>query len=251
MAYEMLAPFYDAIHAELVDDAALMLALATQAGGAILELGCGTGRLLEPLARGGFSVYGVDNSAAMLLFAEKRLAPYAERVTLVKADIATFAIPASDIALAIIGYNTFMHVRPPAATAALRRIVRHLRTGGKIVLDLLNPFAVAALPDDRAITYERTFTRPDSGERVVQSSCATVDAADQTYQVIWFFDTISHKGDDARRTVAAFDFHYYYPHQIELYLDRAGFRLERLWGNYDQSPFSEESERLIVVAERR
>lgn len=250
MSYEALAPFYDVIHAEITDDVPFLLSLATQAGGPILELGCGSGRILLPLARAGFRLYGVDNSRAMLSQTATRAKNVAAEVTLVKADMAAFTLQTTNIALAIIGYNTFMHVPPAATVAVLRRVARHLAPNGLLVIDLSNPFAIARSPGDRAITFERTFTRPESGERVVQTSSSQVDAAKQCMSVIYYFDTIPLSGGSAQRTLAFFDYHYYYPHQIELDLRRAGFTLEEQFGNYDRQPFSETSDRLIVLARR-
>jgi SAM-dependent methyltransferase len=71
--YEQTAKYYDLVHAELKDDIPLVLTLAGQGKGPILELGCGTGRLLLPLARAGYEVIGLDNSPAMLAKAKARL----------------------------------------------------------------------------------------------------------------------------------------------------------------------------------
>lgn len=64
--YKKIARFYDAIHAELTDDIPFILELAEDVGSPILELGCGTGRVLKPLALNGFEVVGVDESAEMI-----------------------------------------------------------------------------------------------------------------------------------------------------------------------------------------
>ena len=60
------AAIYDAVYADR-DDAAFWQAMAAAAGGGpILELGCGTGRVLLPLARAGYEITGLDLSAQML-----------------------------------------------------------------------------------------------------------------------------------------------------------------------------------------
>ena len=60
--YDQIAHYYDLTHADLTDDIDFILSLAQAVNGPILELGCGSGRLLLPLARAGFTVTGVDNS---------------------------------------------------------------------------------------------------------------------------------------------------------------------------------------------
>src|SRR5690606_41981516 len=71
--YEHIAPYYDQIHASFTEDVALVLALAGRVGRPVLELGCGSGRLLLPRARAGYQVTGLDNSPAMLALAREGL----------------------------------------------------------------------------------------------------------------------------------------------------------------------------------
>jgi ubiquinone/menaquinone biosynthesis C-methylase UbiE len=65
----LVARHYDAINAELrggSQDAAFYLSLARESGGPVLELGCGTGRVLLPIAREGIPCVGIDASRDML-----------------------------------------------------------------------------------------------------------------------------------------------------------------------------------------
>jgi hypothetical protein len=54
-------------------------------------------------------------------------------------------------------------------------------------------------------------------------------------------------GGAVQRTVAQAEYHYRYPHQLELLLRDAGFSNMMFWGDYDESPFSEESARLLLL----
>ena len=72
--YATLARYYDQIHTTLTADVPFILKQVKKQGGPVLELGCGTGRLLFPLAEAGFPVTGVDNSSEMLNIARQRLA---------------------------------------------------------------------------------------------------------------------------------------------------------------------------------
>ena len=71
--YEDISKYYDLIHQELRDDIVFAIKLAASVGDPILELGCGTGRLILPLARVGHAITGLDNSAAMLEVARNRI----------------------------------------------------------------------------------------------------------------------------------------------------------------------------------
>src|SRR5215212_3626315 len=72
-AEAQLARYYDWEHDSLVADATLYAELARRGGGPVLELGCGTGRILKALVRAGQRAVGVDASPTMLARAEARL----------------------------------------------------------------------------------------------------------------------------------------------------------------------------------
>ena len=72
--YDIYARFYDLDHGDLDADLFMIQQLAARSGSPILELACGTGRVLLPLARQGYQVTGVDLSAAMLDVARRKAA---------------------------------------------------------------------------------------------------------------------------------------------------------------------------------
>ena len=112
-AYEPIAAYYDSEHDSFADDIEWYLHLARVAGPRVLELSCGSGRLLAPLAAAGNRVVGVDSSEAMLERARERLHSTIARgqVTLVQGDmqdLAAFGPGSFD--LVIIPLNGLLHV---------------------------------------------------------------------------------------------------------------------------------------------
>jgi SAM-dependent methyltransferase len=250
--YNQIADYYDLTHADLTDDIDCILHLAQAADGPILELGCGSGRLLLPLARAGFTVTGVDNSAAMLAHArtalQKEPTVVQRRITLLQADIAQMEIANGRFALTIIPYNTFMHLDSAQKKAALQRVKQNLVVNGRLFIDLINPFTIAATPNDSTLSLENSFTDPQTGHTVLQLAANHLDEMLQQLRITWIYDAAPSEGGPVHRTIATADYHYLFPHQIELLLQETGFRLTSLAGNYDQSPFAEESERLLITA---
>jgi SAM-dependent methyltransferase len=251
--YDALAPYYDALHATLTADVDFVLELASEQEGPVLELGCGTGRLLLPLAQAGVAVTGIDASAAMLARARQRVeaaALPADRVRLVEADMTRFELPTRDYALVLISYNTFFHLDPTAAVAACRRARAHTRCGARLFVDITNPFLMGEEADaDGTVTLERTLSGADQENVVLVFSSSRLDAAAQQLTVTWIFETSARAGGPVQRTVVEEQYHFYYPHQMELILEESGFRLRTLLGDYDGAPFSEDSARLLVLAE--
>lgn len=252
--YDRIARYYDLIHAGLTADIDFVLSLAGQARGSILELGCGTGRLLLPLARAGFNVTGVDKSAAMLARARNQLAAEADtvraRVNLVEAGMSDFELAGEDgrYGLALIPFNTFMELDPKQMRGALARIGRYLQPEGHLFIDVANPVAVAQTPNDGVLTLEDTVVDPETGDLVLRLARNWLDDAGQILNITWIYDVTPAEGGAVHRTVIEAQYHYLYPHQLQLLLQDAGFKVESLSGGYDQIPFTEESERLLVVA---
>jgi SAM-dependent methyltransferase len=249
-AYDPIAAYYDLIHDPLEDDIASVVTLAVASGGPILELGCGSGRLLLPLGRAGLEVTGIDSSPVMLARAQARLAAdpsAAARVHLVQADMAAFDLPGTAFALAIFGYNTFMHLDEQAALAALRCVRAHLLPGGRVWLDLENPFVLSDLPETGALELEAEFEYEAGEKKVRLWSAYAADAVEQAVDVLWVYEIAGRDGS-AQRIEAQFRQHYTYPHQLDLLLSQAGLRLISLSGDYDGAPFDEDSGRLIALA---
>src|SRR5689334_285697 len=142
MDYErLMADTYDAQYAILRDpsgDMAFYSGLAVQTGGPVLELGCGTGRVLLPIARSGIACTGVDPSEQMLRVLRGKQPP--ENLTLVQGSMQSFDLPERRFALAYIAFRAFQHLLTTEdQLEALARIREHLRPGGLLALDLFEP----------------------------------------------------------------------------------------------------------------
>ena len=250
MTYDAIARYYDLSHQGLVEDVPFLLRLAAETGGPALELGCGSGRLLVPLARAGYEVTGVDNSPEMLARAELRLAGEAEaaraRVQLVTADVRALVLPGAEpFALAFFGYNTFMHLDESGAAAALRHVRPLLSPGARLLIDVDHPLALSAAADDPDLVLEDVLRDDALGETIRQYTAYEAVPGEQAVDVRWVYET---GGGAAGSTQIRQRYHFLYPHQFDLLFGLTGFRLLALHGSYDNTPFSEDSERLIIEA---
>lgn len=249
--YELLARYYDQLHASLTEDIPLVQELAAEASGPILEVGCGTGRLLLPLARAGHEVVGLDNSAAMLARARRRLAVeevnVAGKVMLVQGDALSLPeqVAGRRYGLVLIPYNTLLHFPPREAATLLRQTTRVLASHGRLFIDVVSPFALAEQEDTVVPVLETTLHDEETGAVIEQWSRSHLDSESQIMHVAWEFRNTAVSGDSQTLDMA---YHYTYPHQLELLLRQAGLRLTELWGDYERGPFTEQSERLLVLA---
>jgi SAM-dependent methyltransferase len=249
--YAAIAALYDLEHAGFADDLDLYRGLARVVGDPILELGCGTGRLLVPLAAAGHRLTGLDRSAPMLdrARAEAAAAGVDSQITLhqgamTEADRA----PGGPFGLVIVALNGLLHV--PTAAEQRRTLVaarRALDPRGQLVLDLLNPTPEALHGLDHGVTHEGTWRLSD-GTRVDKFSARRVSPAAQRIDVDLWYDQITREGT-LRRTATSLALRYLYPSELELLLELAGFVEWQRYGSYDLDPYGDGAERLIVTAE--
>jgi SAM-dependent methyltransferase len=248
--YAMRPDLYDLMHADHVEDMRFLEEFAGLVGEEpqVLELGCGTGRLLVPLLDAGARVVGLDRSPEMLKVARERLAQYADRVKLVEGDMRHFELP-NRFDLVVIGLNTFMHLLTTSdQLACLESIRRHLRPAGLLLLDLANPHAV--MRETPLGVVQHRFTRPaplNPDTTVTLWSTTFVANARQLTQTTLFFDEVASSTGTLQRSVTDVYLRLIYRYELELLLHRAGFSVRNLYGDYESSPFDDDSERLICV----
>jgi SAM-dependent methyltransferase len=249
--YALRPDLYDLMHAEYADDLRFLEELATGAGdeATVLELGCGTGRLLVPLLDSGARVVGLDMGGAMLDVARERLSLYGDRIRLVEADMRSFTLE-ERFDLEVVGLNTFMHLLTPSdQIACLTCIHRHLRPAGRLVLDLENPHMVVRDTPQHVTQHRFTRLAPlDPETAVTLHSSTAISLADQLTQTLLFFDEVPGAGGSVQRTTAAVMLRLIYRFELELLLSRTGFAVRHLYGDHHGGQYEDDSERLICVA---
>lgn len=253
--YGAAAEYYDYVptYAER-EDVRFFVDMALQTGGPVLELGCGTGRVLLPVARAGIEITGLDLSQGMLAILQRRLAeepPEVQaRVRLVEGDMRDFDL-GRQFALVTIPFKPFQHlVTVEEEMACLAAIRRHLLPGGRVVLDLFNP-SMKALTDDSRFDEqppEAEVELPD-GTRFYRT-WRTVDRNyfTQVQQVEMYY-YVTHPDGREERAVHAFPMRWLYRFEAEHLLARCGFEVEHLYAGYDESEYgSKYPGELIFVA---
>lgn len=250
--YDTIARYYDAENAEMIEDLGFYSALAGEFGGPVLDIGCGTGRVMLHLAQEGCRAVGIDLSEPMLARGRRKLDLMPDLkpvVTFVQADALDFNINET-FKLIVVPYNGFMHFSEQAdQLKALRTLSRHLAGDGLLVLDLPNAGEAFGTSDDSAVVLERTFIEPETGHLVMQQSVSALDRAAQQLHITWIYDEI---GDDGvvYRTLAPLVLRYVFPGEMDLLLAAAGLRTVQTYGDYLRGPFEDGSPRMIILAQK-
>lgn len=251
----------------------------------VLELGCGSGRLLIPLVRDGHTVLGVDRSQAMLRRCAERIAAPGtlgraarSRARLVRADFRRLPVePEAHLArsgaaarfpLIICPFNSFMHLYTREdVEACLAEVRRLLAPDGVFALDVLNPDP-AWLARDPLRRWSRTRCRhPLTGERFIYTTNHIYDAETQVAWIrIYYEPDPSFGGSDEPlsgvprvseppETGPARTVHLahrqFYPAELEALLFYNGFALSSRLGGFDGQPLTPESAEQVICARIR
>ena len=241
----MLPDLIHAHHNRHLEDLPFWLELATQTGDPVLELGCGNGRVLIPLAQAGYRAIGIDHDPAMLKFLQAKINLQMKPAPMfILADIAKFNL-AVQFPLIILPCNTFSTLRENLRLACLDRVYKHLKSGGLFTFSIPNPNLLMGLPERAEAEVEDEFTHPQTGNPVQVSSLW--QRTQQTFTVTWIYDHLMPDGRVERFTVET-------THQIipaDTYLDELrsmGMKVAGIYGDFDRSAYHRDSLYLICLA---
>ncbi len=248
--YDSIAELYDLEHADFADDIPLMRNIAEIVGDPIIEFGCGSGRVLFPIAGDGFDVTGVDNSPTMLRRLEERMTNIASgSITPVLADLHhPLPLPDDTFGVAMFTLNSLMHLESQEAqVSALGEAARVLDPRGQLVIDLFNP-----TPEYLSILangpHLEGVWNDDAGREIEKWSHRRLHPARQHLDTRIWYDTVESDGAVARARTA-FTLRYVHAAELELMLEKAGFVEWQLYGSYELDPYTDTSDRLIALAE--
>ncbi len=249
--YALIGEFYDLEHAAFDEDVACLMNFVQAVGDPVLELGCGSGRFLLPIAAEGFRVTGLDRSQPML--ARAREAAEAEGVSALVSlhegeMTAADQAPGGPFGVVLASLNSLLHLdTPEAQRAALASARRALDPRGQLLIDILNPTPETLRGLDGALVHEGGWARED-GSRVDKFSARRVDVSEQTILTDLWYDLTATDGT-LRRVATRYRMRYLHRAELELLLELAGFAAWEFYGSYDLDPFDAHSDRMIVAAE--
>ena len=208
---------------------------ARQAGGPVLELGCGTGRILAPLAREGVDITGLDNSPGMLERCREAVGDLP--VLLILGDMRDFQLERR-FQLITIPFRAFQHLLTVEdQLACLACVRRHLLPGGRLILDLYNPW-LEFLTEDRSELRQDgpSSTLPDGSEMIRYVRRLSLDPFTQVQEIEMRYHVAAPDGGEAWHT-HHFHIRNIYRYEAEHLLVRAGFAVEALYADLDRAPY--------------
>ncbi|HUV24205.1 MAG TPA: class I SAM-dependent methyltransferase [Methanomassiliicoccales archaeon] len=247
--YEATARYYDLQYTDFPQDVDFYTDLAEVTEGPVLECMCGTGRILIPLAMAGFEVLGVDRSPAMLDECTRKIDlcdPVVQaRVEIIQDDVRKFKTERR-FKLTIVPFNSFLHLLETRdQESALRNLHEHMEEDGLLVIGIFNP----DLSRPEGIMRHKETILTDEGEVVSRFDTQIFDRPAQKTTIHYFFD-ISRQDKPMRRVTAKFTLRYLFHREMMELLQRTGFDVLDVYGDYELSPFTKKSDLMVFLARR-
>lgn len=241
---------YDHLFDSLDFDIPYWVETAKTAAGPVLEIACGTGRILLPILKAGVAIDGIDSSPAMIARLNVKAAAAGLAVRADVADMRSFEM-GRRYARIFCGFNGFAHCETTGdQLACLRASLEHLEPGGALVLHMSYPGPAYWLEPEGKAVLEHEVALPGGGKlQLWDNRRKNVVGQRQDSEVeIWELDAEErpkavHKFTTAQRWV--------YRYELELLFASAGFARWEFLGGFDGRPLRAPDDQMIAWAFKR
>ena len=251
--FDEVADFYDLETEQNKNDIPFYIEYARKADGLALELACGTGRIVIPMAEAGIKVWGVDISKEMLKIAEKKINGLAEKtkknIKLIHGDMQSFELEEkfSFIFVAARSFQSLLTRKEQGA--CLDCVGKHLSQGGIFIVDLFAP-KHDYLARKKMSHYLGKMYDKKRDIIIVKRAEVAYDLVNQTLKQDRFYEWTDENGAFHRK-IWSFELSYLFRYEAELLLEKHGFEIEDVFGDFDKSPYNYYSGEQIFVARKR
>ena len=216
----------------------------------VLELGCGTGRVLVPLMEHCSYIHGIDVSEAMLALCRKKLQALSaskKRCIVQPGNITDLNLGGS-FDLITAPFRVFQNLETDDEVSSFFQTVRtHLAPGGTCILNVFRPFldkkamATQWTSDEEILSWEAPI---EDGRLTCYDRRTRIDPEKQiVYPDLIYRRYRGEKLED--ETVHNLVLRYYYPDEFEKMIKSHGFQIVNRWGGYAGEPYGEGPELVV------
>lgn len=244
------AEYYDSEY-YFQDDVNLFLRMAGEIPGEVLELACGTGRIVIPFAQAGYKITGIDISQEMLAKAQEKInnlpREVKKRITLLQKDMRSFRLP-KRFQLIILAFNSLLlATTPEEQKIVISHAYRHLAPGGRLFVCAINPNREWFREHVSTVKYYGTWIYQTTGKLFDRFYSNSNDSLHKLMTFSLFYDHIN-EDKSVKREKNPITLRYLFSFELQYLLEQAGFVITRLYGNYDEGFFSPQSPLMIFEA---
>jgi len=239
---------YDLVCGDMPYGLEFYVTLAREANGPVLDVACGTGRILLPCLQAGIDIEGLDLFESMLNRLRTKAAECGLSPRLHRSDMSDFSLPRR-YALVMIPFNAFIHnMTQKAQISCLRRCREHLFSGGELAFDTFFPsLEIISAPQNTRV-LEGEIPHPRTGLPMRMYDTRTFDRVAQTQHSINEIELLAADGSVQTTHRSEIRSRYVYKHEMELLLRVAGFARWEIHGDFDGRPLTRENDAMIVRA---
>jgi ubiquinone/menaquinone biosynthesis C-methylase UbiE len=240
--YDKMAEYYDFIYGDEWD-IGFYLNEARNARGSVLEVACGTGRILIALAKEGIDITGFDISQSMLDILKQKANEDGVDVDVYHANMVDFKID-KKFNLIIVPYRSFLHLSSEAERkAALKNFYEHLNPGGRLIIHAYNPSKDELLMSGKFHNFD-TEEISRNGKRINLKWYLKYEPEDGAgnYKIVL---------EDGDKTIEyGMKIYFVSEKQMKTLLERSGYKNIKNYCGFDYTPFNESCREALWIAER-
>ena len=215
------------------------------AGGSVLELACGTGRLAVSLAKLGLNVTGLDLSPRMLQQAREHSDREQISMRWVEGDMRMLKFD-ERFDLVILTGNSICHLLDiDSVDACLGGVRDHLRAQGRFLVTVFVPAQSLLLRKSESWESFARFTHPESGEDVELMYRYEYEPDSQIKR-----HTLRRDLPDGTSDTSQLDMRMFFPAELDALLRHNGFNILEKFGSFERDPFGPDSGQQIFICER-
>lgn len=239
---------YDLVCGDIPYGLDFYVTLARQAKGPVLDIACGTGRILLPSMQAGVDIEGLDLFEPMLNRLRTKAAVLGLSPRLHQADMSDFSLPRR-YAVVMIPFNAFIHnMTQEAQISCLECCREHLIAGGELAFDTFFPSLgiISAAQNTRVLEGE--IPHPATGLPIRMYDTRTFDRVAQVQHSVNEIELLAADGSVQTTHRSEIRSRYLYKHEMELLLRVAGFARWEIHGDFEGRPLTREDDAMIVRA---
>jgi ubiquinone/menaquinone biosynthesis C-methylase UbiE len=211
-------------------------------GQPILELACGTGNYLVTLSENDYDISGTDKFDEMLNATREKAETRNVETNLHSADMRDFNL-SQNFNLIFIAENGLQHLKTTAeVNSCFNSVRRHLKPNGRFIVEVFNP-SIELLNRDPNQRYFIGEYRTKEGW-IMLTTNVRYDLATQINHIDWHYKNQYHKEEQT----VSFTMRQFFPQELDALFDFNGFKIEAKYGDFDESAFTSDSPKQIIIA---
>ena len=243
--YDSWAKLYDLVHPGLADESDFYEHEALHCGGAVLELGCGTGRIAIPIAQQGVRVVGLDISSSMLDVCgqkwDEASAKVENTLNLVQGDMSDFSLE-DTFSLVMMPYRSFMHLLDfKAQLSCLNCVAAHLEPDGRFIMNTWVPsaayiYAFGSGQEELEVNLIETYSLDEAGMTLEHYHSVEYEEFEQRMVEEHLFVSKNAQGEEMERESLPLVRNWFTVREMNNLIAASALEIDCVWGSFDRTP---------------